>query len=185
VDSDVFFKILLPILGVNNTSLLAITTPDDHFNYFSKLLKLRDKRGNLIFRVQEVQLQCDACKRKAIDCKHRRNLLPQWKDSELQDKISIIMGANINLSARETMGMIVTDCNFIYKQAWIEALFARNDYRFNNNSCPVLHMGIDPNAGSGKASSSSFTATTIGIQNGIYTVNNAHIYILIMLYRNQ
>jgi len=57
IDPNLFFKVVVPIHSVNNTSLIAISTPDDEFNYFSKLLELkRDDKDTPLFLTLQVWL---------------------------------------------------------------------------------------------------------------------------------
>ena len=37
---DIFLQIVSPLMGVDNTAVLAISTPDDEFGYYSELLNM-------------------------------------------------------------------------------------------------------------------------------------------------
>lgn len=73
MDKQVFFTVVVPLLGVKHTAVLAISTPDDEFNYYTQLLELG------LFRCIKIGLTCDACEALGLPCTHRIKRLPHWK----------------------------------------------------------------------------------------------------------
>jgi len=69
-----------PLLIMGNTTLLAISTLTSEINFYTRLMKMRDKLTGLpIFTFLSVELACAACKAegKASDCVHMLHLVPR------------------------------------------------------------------------------------------------------------
>lgn len=81
VDSGFFYETVAPLLIVGNTSLIGISTLLSSTNFYTRLLRLRDKVTNVpIFKVLSVELACAACKEdgKAAECVHMLHLIPRY-----------------------------------------------------------------------------------------------------------
>jgi hypothetical protein len=61
MDPKVFKTVVVPLFGVVNTAVLAISSPDDDQNYYSELLELKTKDGQSFFKVIKIGLACDRC----------------------------------------------------------------------------------------------------------------------------
>ena len=56
-DPNFFYETLAPILLIDRTSLLAISTLTSEINFYSRLMKLRDSAtGRAIFTIMQIQL---------------------------------------------------------------------------------------------------------------------------------
>ncbi len=80
VDPGFFYETVAPLLIMGNTTLLAISTLTSEINFYSRLLRMRDKVTQLpVFTFLSVQLACAACKAegKVIDCVHMLHLVPR------------------------------------------------------------------------------------------------------------
>lgn len=74
MNPGVFYEVVVPLLTVRFTSVLAISTPDDEFNYYSELIECG------LFETIKVGLICQPCIDKGfIDCRHMRKRIPPWK----------------------------------------------------------------------------------------------------------
>ena len=65
---------------MGNTTLLAISTLTSEINFYTRLMKMRDKLTGLpIFTFLSVELACAACKAegKASECVHMLHLVPR------------------------------------------------------------------------------------------------------------
>src|SRR4051812_37712082 len=84
---ELFEVVCVPLMGVDHTVTLGISTPDDENNYYSELFNIKTKDGEHLFKVIPVGLACEACiaSGKAEKCPHRSNVLPAWKSQEGQD----------------------------------------------------------------------------------------------------
>lgn len=68
--------VLTALIGVKNTALLAITTPQSEFNYFSELMALKDQHGRPLFRCIQLGLVCQSCQKTGAACNHRLSMNP-------------------------------------------------------------------------------------------------------------
>jgi hypothetical protein len=147
MNADVFLKVLVPLMGVNNMAVLGISTPDDEFNYYSELLELKYDNGAPLFMTIQIQQSCQRCIEKGIaaSCEHMRDQLPPWKSAERQDKMAAIMGKT-DLFVRENLGVIVSDKRFQFDKKWIDLFEKRPLHRFRHEP-GVIYVGIDPSGG--------------------------------------
>ena len=79
---------------VGTTTLIGISTLRDGINFYTRLIRLRDKSTGLpMFSVLQVQLACEKCKEdgKASDCVHMLHLVPRWQSSDKHVKLKTIM----------------------------------------------------------------------------------------------
>jgi len=56
MDEAVFNEVVLPLLGVNNTSVIAISTPMEDSNYFSQLLRMVKPNGSHMFKTIHIKV---------------------------------------------------------------------------------------------------------------------------------
>jgi len=61
MDPKVFKTVVVPLFGVVNTAVLAISSPDDESNYYSELLELKTKDGESFFEIIRIGLACVSC----------------------------------------------------------------------------------------------------------------------------
>lgn len=94
MDSGFFYETVAPLMIVGTTTLIGISTLRDGINFYTRLIRLRDKATGLpMFSVMQVQLACDKCKEdgKATDCVHMLHLVPRWQSSDKHVKLKTIM----------------------------------------------------------------------------------------------
>lgn len=65
-------------MGVANTAVLAISTPDDEFNHYSELMDLKAADGQPMFYNIHIGLSCEACTEAGIPCPHNKAKLPAY-----------------------------------------------------------------------------------------------------------
>lgn len=74
---------------------MAITTPQDEFNYFSELMALKSKIADAglgteeesLFDVTQLGMCCEACKKAKLACNHKLSMNPHWKPPERVAKV--------------------------------------------------------------------------------------------------
>jgi hypothetical protein len=149
MDEEIFLQIVVPLLEMNSTSLIAISTlPPDAKNFFNDLLVLRDAGGELLFNVQEVKLACEECikKKKPAECRHMQSLAPPWKDPNRMDFVSLLYGERDDLMARETLGVAGEDRNKAFLSEQVESMFKRT-IKLRKGQIRAVFMSYDPNGG--------------------------------------
>lgn len=160
---ELYYKIILPLGGVDGTATLGISSPGDEFNYFSKLLELVDPRTNEpIFDVIRVGTVCPACAEAKVFCTHNKKNNPIWKGQSRHELTQLIMKDQIDLFNRETGGIPSGGNNYMYDKKWLKEFENRKRYIFKN-PVEILYLGIDP---SGGGSSSDYTILTMAAEEG-------------------
>ena len=83
-----------PLLLIGNTSLITISTLTREANFYTRLLRMRDKTtGMPLFTCLSIQLACKQCieEGKAASCVHMLHLVPRWQSSDRHVKLKTIM----------------------------------------------------------------------------------------------
>lgn len=96
VEPGFFYETVAPLLLIGNTSLIAISTLTSEINFYTRLLRMRDKVSGLpLFTSISVQLACRKCIEdgKAAACVHMLHLVPRWQSSDRHVKLKTIMQA--------------------------------------------------------------------------------------------
>ena len=112
LDTDVFFEVVVPLLGVANTALLGISTPMGEDDYYAQLTKLKDENERPLFKSLSIELCCPACRAKdatATQCVHRIDMLPEWKSEGRHEKVKRIMASVPELYMREALGVVASE----------------------------------------------------------------------------
>lgn len=172
--------VLLPLVGMNNFSLIAIATPADAFNHYSQLMDRTDDEGRPLFKTVRIALSCPACLAKVCvcvcggrgaftgrgtqgivheACPHRQHLLPFWKSSGRLSRIAKVLAGDPNLNARENLGVITSDTTYFIDSQWVLALNRRPPYVFEA-SVPLVFIGVDP-AGGGTRSNYAIVSVVL------------------------
>ena len=108
MDQQVFYEVVVPLLGMRDSALLAISTILDPSNFYTKLIDMRDQNGELLFEINRFELVCDACRKTDTPwlCTHMTDTLPPWMSGKKHDTIRSFMPED--LLGRETMGITTT-----------------------------------------------------------------------------
>ena len=149
LDEAVFTEVCLPLLGVSNTSLLAISTPLEENNFFSQLLLAKKPNGASLFKNITIELICAACREaKSFDCPHMAAKLPSWKSVARGEMVKTLMENNKDMWLREQAGVITSRDTSAFDRPSIDACFL--------NRFPILkllaqddrmYVSIDPSGG--------------------------------------
>ncbi len=72
MDMMVFFEVVVPLLELDRTCLIAVTTVLDDDNFYSKLLDIKDENGKPLFYYLNFQLGCSRkkCRINPAKCFH-------------------------------------------------------------------------------------------------------------------
>ena len=85
VDQGFFYETMAPLMTIDRTCFLAISTLTSEINFYTRLMRMRDRDTGLpIFTCLQIQLACDKCKDegKAAECIHLLHLVPRWQSGE-------------------------------------------------------------------------------------------------------
>ena len=74
---DVFFEVVVPLLEMETTALIAISTPLDGLNFYSEMFELKGADGKPLFNTLRVGLSCQKCQDegKAESCTHMKDVI--------------------------------------------------------------------------------------------------------------
>ena len=92
VDPGFFYETVAPLMIVGTTTLIGISTLTSEINFYTRLIRLKDKATGLpLFTVMQVELACAKCREdgKAADCVHLLHLVPRWQSSERHRKLKV------------------------------------------------------------------------------------------------
>ena len=80
IDPGFFYETVAPLLIMGDTSLLAISTLREEVNFYTRLMRMRDRLTSApLFTCLSVQLACKQCiaDGKPADCVHMLHLVPR------------------------------------------------------------------------------------------------------------
>lgn len=94
MDQGFFYETVAPLMTIERTCFLAISTLTSEINFYTRLMRMRDKETGLpIFTCLQIQLACDKCKEegKAADCIHLLHLVPRWQSGERHRRLKYVL----------------------------------------------------------------------------------------------
>lgn len=157
--------IIEPVLRVDGTVLLGITTPnEDADNYYNTMMDAKRKDGTPMFHKVIIGLACDACVEKGIgkDCPHKRSRPPPWKSSRRNMDFNNLQTGDAALSARENLGVLAYNAQNVFSLHTVN-MFAQSPRLSLKLEAGVVFCGMDP-AGGGSAS--AFSLVSFCYENG-------------------
>lgn len=170
---DVFFEVIVPLLEMETTALIAISTPLDGMNFYSEMFELKGGDGKPLFNQLRIGLSCAKCQAagKAVDCTHMKDIIPPWKSAAKFDMVKAIYGDRKDLLAKESMGQITSDQCSVFPEKLINRFMEKPTYRLRNPARYVF-LGVDPNGGG--ASEMAIITMTMESNNIIITGMESH-----------
>tara|TARA_B100000161_G_scaffold251512_1_gene210614 strand:+ start:1815 stop:3536 length:1722 start_codon:yes stop_codon:yes gene_type:complete len=164
---SMFHEVILPLLEMETTALICISTPQDSTNFYSVMFQMKDPSGETMFNTVEISMVCEDCKRAGTPekCTHMKHLLPKWKSGGKQDMIKQIYGENTTDMMRESMGVTTSENNNVFDQKWIDALRDGVPKTLVNNPRWVF-CACDPNGGG----SSQMAIVTLAAEQNQYII---------------
>lgn len=154
----VFYEVVVPLLEVKGTSCTMISSPVDKYNFYSRLINLKDDEGEHLFYVYHLDLQCDVCK--AInyrDCPHSEDKIPPWKSKHRHDIVEhIYKDYDETRFDQESRGLITGSGGGAFHEKDIDAFEKRALFNpnpsFRNRRPQYIVSFCDPNGSGGSQS---------------------------------
>lgn len=134
MDPQVFYEVLVPLMEVDKTATICISTPLGKFNFYTELTDTRDEHGRRVFNVLEITGE----------------RAPPWKTQSSRSRIKALYGAGREtLYKREILGEVADEAeNAAFSQKKLETMFGRPSlappYTINDN---YVYVALDPNGG--------------------------------------
>lgn len=150
VDPALFYKVVVPILSMQQTALLALSSPEGSQNYFSKLIKLIDPNTNMpFFRVCNCFLICEDCRKLDLDEQIKCNHVKQtatWLSSKKTNRNKLLYATDPATAIKELAGVIVDDFIPCFPRKHLEEFFQRPAY-VTKSSPEYVVITVDPSGG--------------------------------------
>ena len=167
---EIFYTNVVPLLGVNNTALIGISTPPEELgNYYLRLFDCKNAEGEDIFTTIKVDLMCPACAEKGVShCPHKTEPPPAWKSEKRREMQARVYQNNQRYYLREVLGVAIPSDIHVFPGQLVDSFMG--PALVNNPDLPVIDpmglqsakfvfIGIDP-CGGGTQSDTSFCAVT-------------------------
>jgi hypothetical protein len=162
ISPNIFKNAVVPLIGVKNTAVLGISTPQDELNYYNQLME------SGFFKCIKIGLSCDDCLSKGIKCPHKRERLPAWKPEEKQELIENFYGsgsAGTKQMQRELYGQVASSKIFTLQH--LSNKLATLPRIKIEKPVEVMHVGIDPGTG---GEGSDYAMVSMVYYQGFYVV---------------
>lgn len=151
---QVFYEVVVPLLEMETTACICISTIIGGDNFYTKLLNMVDDLGNPFFVSYLFTLMCDACRladKEPSECTHLLKELPRWQSGNKHKRIRAMMNqmGQQELLNQETMGITSGSCNAAFRQDSIHFLFddIKNPRVIPKALTRHVFISIDPNGG--------------------------------------
>ena len=170
VDPGFFYETVAPLLCMQQTTMIAISTLTSSVNFYSRLIKMRNKTtGAPLFNIYQVQLACDACIEKgmASQCVHRLHLIPRWQSSDRHELLKTVMQDRPDLIESELAGLAFDAAQTVFRSADLDVMFSQAPPAPQVNE--DVHLFIDPAAG---GPGSDYAMLSITRHKGLVTVRS-------------
>lgn len=169
IDPNFAYETVFPLLIVGTTSLLAISTVTSEINFFTRLLRMRDKTTNLpLFSTLSVTLACAACREdgRAAECPHMLHLVPRWQSGDRHLKLKTVMQDRPDLIESELSGLAFDSLQQVFRTVDLDIMFSQPSPVPVTNE--TIHLFIDPAAG---GPGSDYAVLSVTRQKGLITVS--------------
>lgn len=164
IDRSMFFDVVAPLMLVEKTAVMAISSPSDEFNYYSTLLELKRPDGTFLFEQIRLGLACQTCmdNGEGAACTHMTHIIPPWLSSARSEQARLLYKADQASFEREVQGRIASSHVYIFNKQLIRLFQLRSGYVFDDpNRVRVIHVGIDPHGGGEASDFAMFSMTLI------------------------
>jgi hypothetical protein len=150
IDPKLFFKTILPILQMKNTSLMCLSSPEGDENYYSQLMNLKDEdTGESFFHVINCFQICKECmkleRELQIKCTHVKSSA-HWLSSRKTKKLKMLYKANPEDAIREFGGIVVSDHLPALRKEEVQRCFTM-DHVHTSAPPPFIFTCCDPTGG--------------------------------------
>ena len=181
MDLKIVYDVVMPLLMLTNVVLIGISTLDDPFNFWSKMMDQKYPDGRQVFKTLRYTLVCDDCRRRgrasAQSCRHKIGDLPYWLSEEQYSKLEQIMSDQYESFLKETKGFqCAPNIRAAFDIEGVKALQGLDRIICEKDHVPHIFVAVDPSGGGHCSDYAMITAVFTG---GNMTV---HIYLFIYLH---
>ena len=152
IPPELFKETIAPLLLVEHTALIGITTPMDTGCDYSMMMDLKHADGTPMFNSLAITLMCDKCRvANLLECPHMEHEIPHWKrDKKRGALVQSIMSSDRALYLRENAGVITKAENTAFHHPSVDSLLATSyNLELSGNIRMPVFIAIDT-AGGGR-----------------------------------
>ena len=158
-DKGLLSEVVIPLLSMQRSCLLCISTLLDGGNHYSKMFELKDSIGQPLFETISISLVCDDCMKtdNPEKCTHKLAEMPRWLSSKKLEVVKQLLADDPAMLLRESMGVGADSTQKAFQSADIVAFLTRARARIPNRP-PTVRAGaehvivaVDPSGGGSSA----------------------------------
>lgn len=175
---QIWYENIVPLLGVNDTALIGISTPPEEMgNYYLRLFDCKDEEGHDIFETIKVELQCADCiEKRATRCPHKVIQPPAWKSEKRRMMQEAIYANHPLYYLREVLGIPIPSDIHVFAGHAVDEFISPAFLPMSPTTALLpdpmgperakfVFIGIDP-CGGGTQSDTSFCALSFRASDG-------------------
>lgn len=134
-DPGLVSEVIVPLLSMQESVLLCISTLLDGSNHYSKMFELTGEDGQPLFRQIAITLVCDDCKKTEHPerCTHKLASLPRWISSQKVETVRTLLSEDPAMLLRETLGLSADGSTKAYRHEDVEGFFNAVPYTLTFN----------------------------------------------------
>lgn len=147
---DMFWEVIVPLIGMETSTLAMISTPVDTYNFFSQLMNLHDENGLPVFHNIRMRVACNRCisLKRVTSCTHKLKDLPPWKSRDKQKLMNMIMHDQQTTLARENYGIISDEGESYISSEAVDKWLSQERFVPAVGQCAsIVILTMDPNGG--------------------------------------
>ena len=106
-DPGLISEVIVPLLSMQQSCLLCISTLLESGNHYSRMFELKDQLGEPLFETISITLVCDDCMKTdhPENCTHKLAEMPRWLSSAKMEVVKSLLSEDPAMLLRESMGI--------------------------------------------------------------------------------
>lgn len=180
METGLISEVVIPLLSMQNSCLLCISTLLESGNHYSRMFSMTDDHGRPVFETMSITLVCDDCMKTDHPerCEHKLHTLPRWISSSKVDIVRRLLEDDPAMLLRETLGVCSDASTKAFRSAEVDEMLARpakdiskmyGSYVYINQT-KWLFVAVDPSGG-------GTSAFAISVYH--YTLDNEHVLVAV------
>jgi len=158
IDTEVFNAAIAPVLGIEDSTLMGITTPTSDSGSYFNLMQNVTYRGRKLFKFVQVATSCEECRNKgrAMECTHNSGSLPRWRTGRRNEWLKAMIPESTYTA--EGGGVTAFDGVAAFPIQHVHALRRRDLLNVPARANGVVFVAVDPAVGGASSKFSIMSA---------------------------
>jgi hypothetical protein len=150
ISKDLFYKVIGPITTMKMTSFIALSSPSDPNNFFSRLIRAKDRYGRQLMRYCDYQLLCEDCAKledqeEQLKCDHVKPAAT-WINQEKVQRMQDLLATDPATALQELKG-VIADTNIpCFDRKALDVAFSLPPL-ISTTRPPFVFITTDPSGG--------------------------------------